>query len=352
LKKAGKNKFRWLRIILAVLLILSAGALILGWDYYKKIYHPNVSLQQKETFLYIPTGSGFVDVLRLLNEGGYIINSASFEWVAEMKKYKDQVKPGRYRIRNGMSNNEIINLLRSGMQEPVKLVLHNVRTPEEMAGRVASFIEADSVSIIEMYRSADVRKKYGFSGDKMFTMFIPNTYEFYWNTSAEEFMERMAREYKSFWTEERQKKAEKLGLTQSEVTIIASIVEKESVKRDEYKTIAGVYLNRIRKGMKLQADPTVVFAIGDFTIKRVTRKDLEYDSPYNTYMYEGIPPGPICLPGTTAIDAVLDAERHEYLFFCAREDFSGYHNFARTHAQHEQNARKYRNALDRLKITR
>lgn len=341
-----------MKIILAVILILAAGAMILGWDYYKKIYHPNVSLQEKETFLYIPTGARFDDVVRLLNEGGYILNSGSFEWVAEMKKYKDQVKPGRYRIKNGMSNNEIINLLRSGMQEPVNLVFHNVRTPEELAGKVASYIEADSIDIIIMYRDTEVRKKYGFSGDKMFTMFIPNTYEFYWNTSAEEFMERMGKEYKNFWNAERQGKAKELGLSQSEVTIIASIVEKESVKRDEYKTIAGVYLNRIRKGMKLQADPTVVYAIGDFTIKRVTHKDLEYDSPYNTYKYEGIPPGPICLPGTTAIDAVLNAEKHEYLFFCAREDFSGYHNFARTNAQHEQNAKKYRSALDRLKIKR
>lgn len=348
--KAKNSKRKWLKIILVAFLIIVAGTAFIGWDYYKKIFHSNISLKEKSTYLYIPTGSDFNDVLNLLTEGGYIINTASFEWVAEMKKYKNNVKPGRYRIKNGMSNNEIVNLLRSGMQEPVKVIIHNVRKPEEMAGRVSSFIEADSLSIIEMYRDPEIRKKYGFSGEKMFCLFIPNTYEFYWNTSAEDFFERMAKEYKLFWTEERQDKAAQLNLSQSEVAIIASIVEKESVKRDEYSAIAGVYLNRIRKGMKLQADPTVVFAIGDFTKNRVMRKDLEYDSPYNTYLYEGIPPGPICLPGTIAIDAVLNAERHNYIYFCAREDFSGYHNFARTLEQHEVNAKKYRRALDKLNI--
>ncbi len=346
-KKTGR---RWIKIILVAFVLIAAGVAAIGWGYYKKIFHSNVSLKDKEAYVYIPTGSDFNDVLRILTENNYIINTASFEWVAEQKKYTENVKPGKYRIKDGMSNNEIINLLRSGMQEPVNVVFHNIRTPEELAGRVALCIEADSLSILEMYRDKEVRNKYGFSGDKMFCLFIPNTYEFYWNTSAEEFFERMAKEYKAFWTDEKQQKAKDLGLSQSDVSIIASIVEKESIKKDEYPAIAGVYINRLNKGMRLQADPTVVYAIGDFTKNRVLKKDLEFESPYNTYLHDGLPPGPICLPGAPAIEAVLNAEKHSYLYFCAKEDFSGYHNFARTNAQHEVNARKFQNALNKHKI--
>lgn len=330
--------------------LIAAGVASIGWGYYKKIFHSNVSLKDSEAYVYIPTGSDFNDVLRILTENNYIINTASFEWVAEQKNYIGNIKPGKYRIKDGMSNNEIINLLRSGMQEPVDVVFHNIRTPEELAGRVSQCIEADSLSIIEMYRNKEVRNKYGFTGDKMFCLFIPNTYEFYWNTSASQFFERMAKEYKAFWTDERQQKAKGLGLSQSDVSIIASIVEKESIKQDEYSTIAGVYINRLNNGMRLQADPTVIFAIGDFTKNRVLNKDLEFESPYNTYLHDGLPPGPICLPGAPAMDAVLNAEKHNYLYFCAKEDFSGYHNFARTLAQHEVNARKFQNALNKHKI--
>ncbi|PKP18083.1 MAG: endolytic transglycosylase MltG [Bacteroidetes bacterium HGW-Bacteroidetes-21] len=347
-KKKGKRK--WLKILLAVFAILVLGLCITGWSYYKKVFHPNINITKNETYLYIPTGSDFDAVMQILQNKGWLINTASFEWVAELKNYPSQVKPGKYKIKKGMSNNDLVNLLRSGRQEPVKVTFNNIRKPEELAGRVASYIEADSISIIDLYRSSEAREEYGFAGDKFFTMFIPNTYEFYWNTSAEDFFERMAKEYKDFWNEERKEKAKRTGLSQSEITILASIVEKESLRRDEQPSIAGVYINRIRTGMLLQADPTVVFAIGDFTIKRVLKKQLEFDSPYNTYIHKGLPPGPICLPQSSTIDAVLNYKDHKYLYFCAKEDFSGYHNFAKNLEQHNLNARKYQAALNKLNI--
>jgi UPF0755 protein len=201
-----------------------------------------------------------------------------------------------------------------------------------------------------MLSSYDFASKYGFNEQTIMTMFIPNTYEFYWNTSADEFFERMADEYKKFWTDERKQKAKNIGLSQSEVSILASIVELETQKKDERPTVAGVYINRLKKKMLLQADPTVVFALGDFTINRVLKIHLETDSPYNTYKYSGLPPGPIYLPSISSIDAVLNFENHDYIYFCAKEDFSGYHNFAKTLAQHNENARKFQQALNKRKI--
>lgn len=347
-KKKGTKK--WVKVLIAVFAIIAIGVAIFGWSYYKKIFHPNVNISGPQTYLYIPTGSNFDDVMRILTEKGILINTASFEWVAERKKYPGQVKSGKYHIKAGMSNNDLVDLLRSGRQEPVKVTFNNIRVPADLAGRIASYIEADSLSLIELYNSKEAQQKYGFSGEKFFTMFIPNTYEFYWDTDAEEFFERMAKEYKDFWNKERKEKAKRTGLTQSEISILASIVEKESLRKDEQPTIAGVYINRLNIGMRLQADPTVVFGVGDFSIKRVLKKHLEFDSPYNTYLHDGLPPGPICLPMSTTIDAVLNFEDHKYLYFCAKEDFSGYSNFAKNLEQHNLNARKYQAALNKRNI--
>jgi len=227
----------------------------------------------------------------------------------------------------------------------VKVSFISVRSLDILAGKVAANIEADSTEIAQLLKSPETAQKYGFDERTFMAMFIPNSYEFYWNTSAEQFVERMAKEFKAFWTEERLQKAENIGMTQSQVSTLASIVEVETQQNDEKARVAGVYINRLNLGMLLQADPTVVYAVGDFTLKRVLNKHLEIESPYNTYKYSGLPPGPINIPSISSIDAVLNYEKHNYKFFCAKDDFSGYHVFAVTNAQHEANARKYHKAL-------
>ena len=338
--------------ILLILIVVSAliGGLY-GYLVYKKINSPNVSINKTDgKHLYIPTGTNFEDLLIIIQSKGIIINIDYFEWIAEKKNYINNVKPGKYKLKDGMTNNEFVNLLRSGEQESVKVTFNNVRTIEQLAGKVAVNLETDSVQIDELLKDPDFIKKYGFNKNTIISLFIPNTYEFYWNTSAKEFVSRMAIEYKKFWNTSRKAKAKKLNLSQSEVATLASIVQKETIKSDEKPRVAGVYLNRIRRGMLLQADPTVIYAIGDFSMKRVLRKHLKYDSPYNTYMYKGLPPGPICIPNKSSIDAVLSNEKHKYIFFCAKADFSGYHSFAVTLSQHNANARKYQRALNKRRI--
>ncbi|HBF87225.1 MAG TPA: endolytic transglycosylase MltG [Bacteroidales bacterium] len=348
--KKKNNKKQIIRIILIFFLILIASAAFFSYDSYKKIYAPNVVLKNSsDKFLYVKTGYEFNDLVNLLYEKNLINNRSSFEWVSELKEFS-VVKPGRYRLRDGMSNNELINLLRSGNQEPINVTFTNIRTKAQLAGRLGRKIEADSLSIISLLTDSDFCSKYGFTTNTVMTMFIPNTYEFFWNTSAEEFFARMAEEYKAFWTDERKQKANNIGLSQSDVSILASIVELESQKKDERPIIAGVYMNRLKRNMLLQADPTVIYAVGDFTINRVLKVHLQYDSPYNTYKYLGLPPGPIYFPSISAIDAVLNYEKHSYIYFCAKEDFSGYHNFAETMAQHSVNARKFQKALNKRNI--
>ena len=230
------------------------------------------------------------------------------------------------------------------------MVFNNIRTKEQFAGRISNQIETDSLSIINLLNNNSFLEKYELNSQNVMVMFIPNTYELYWNTSAEKLFERMNHEYKKFWNEERTDKAAAVGLTTVEISILASIVQSETNKKDEMARIAGTYINRLNKGMLLQADPTVVYALGDFTIKRLLSKHLEIDSPYNTYKYTGLPPGPITIPDATTIDKVLNYEKHDYLFFCAREDLSGYHAFAKTLAEHSANAKKYQKALDKMNI--
>jgi UPF0755 protein len=350
-KKKKKSKFSIIiKVIISLFLLLLIIGGIIGYSYYQKIYSPNVKLKDNKAYLFIPTGSNFDDLVSILNKEKLVVDISSFEWLAEIKNFKEHVKPGKYKISNNMSNNELVNLLRSGKQEPVKLVIRGFRIKEELAGKVGANLEADSTSMMELLESRAFAEKYGFNPNTILVMVIPNTYEFLWNTSPEEFFDRMAKEYKTFWTEDRKEKAHNAGLTQTDVSTLASIVQQESWKIDEMPNIAGVYVNRLHKGMRLQADPTVVFAVGDFTLRRVLKKHLEIDSPYNTYLYEGLPPGPICIPWPKTIDAVLNYTKHQYMYFCAKEDFSGYHNFARTGAEHERNAARYRQALNKRKI--
>lgn len=324
-----------------------------GYDMYQRVYQPNVSLEQgDDEYFYIATGSAFNDVVNQLYEKGYIINSASFEWVAEKKSnFKNNIKPGRYRLKDGMSNNELVDLLRSGEQDPVKVTFNNVRTKQDLAGKLTKNLECDSLEVYNLLTDGEFVSKYGFNQQTILTLFLPNSYEFYWNTSAEEAIQRMAEEYKKFWTAERKAKAAALNLTQSDVAILASIVQAEqSVHSDERPKVAGLYINRLRKRMLLQSDPTLVYGLGDFSIRRVLNKHKAVESPYNTYKYAGLPPGPINLPSITSLDAVLNYEKHDYIYMCAKEDFSGYHNFATTYNQHLVYARKYQNELNKRRI--
>jgi len=249
-----------------------------------------------------------------------------------------------------MTNDKLIKLLRSGDQIPVKVIFNNIRDIYQLAGIISQQIEADSISLITEFTNQEVINSMGLSLETISTIFIPDTYEFYWNTSAVGLVKRMYEEYLNFWNANRIYKAEKLGMSIPEVVTLASIVEKESNKSNEKPMIAGVYINRLDKGWRLQADPTLIFALGDYSIKRVLNAHKDFDSPYNTYKYRGLPPGPICIPSISSIDAVLNNQNDGYLYFCAKDDLSGYHVFAKTNVQHNSNARKYQKALDNMKI--
>jgi UPF0755 protein len=333
-----------------IIIFVAIGFIVVGvraYQLYQYVFQENV---KKEYVLIVPQDAVYKQVLDSLVVNDVIKSVKAFKWVAKKKGYPSTVKPGRYVLTKGMNSNEAVNMLRSGLQTPLDVTFNNVHFKEELAGKVSKYIQADSLSILKLFDDKKQIEKYGFSQETYRAMFIPNTYEFYWTTSAEEFAERMKTEYDRFWNEDRRKKAEELNLTPVEVTVLASIVQSETAKKEELKTIAGLYVNRLKRGQLLQADPTVKYAVGDFSLKRILNSHLEIDSPYNTYKYAGLPPGPINFPETATIDAVLNYEKHKYIFMCAREDFSGYHNFAVTNAEHNRNAAKYRAALDENKI--
>lgn len=329
-----------------VLLALCIGAFI-GYQKYDSIYTPNVPNELADKFLKIPTGSDYFDIKNLLIAKGMLIDTAGFDWVAEQMNYrKSKMRSGRFEIQPGWSNRALIRHLRGGKQAPVKVILTNERLLEEVAGKVARFIEADSVELITTFNDAKVLKDLGVNRENLMTLFIPNTYEFFWNQNAHDFLARMKKEHGKFWSKNnRTFKASQQKLSPEEVYTLASIVERESLQKAERPRIAGAYLNRIKRGIKLQADPTVVFATGKFDLRRVLNKHLKFDSPYNTYMYTGLPPGPISMSSISSIDAVLNPESHDYIFFCAKGDGSGTHSFAKTMAGHSQNIAVYKRNL-------
>lgn len=314
--------------------------LIAGAFYFVKLFKiitsDNVDTQgEKEVSVFIKTGSTFEDVKNELYSKNLIINKEHFEFFAEKRKYVDNIKAGHYILRNGMSNYQLINMLRSGIQTPVKVTFNNIRFVEELAGRVSLMIEPDSAAIMNALKIKDVSP----------VIFLPDTYEFFWNITAEGFVDRMMKEYEIFWDDEREAQAKRLGFSKEEVSILASIVDKETNLVGEMPDIAGVYVNRLKLGWPLQADPTLIFAIKDFDVKRVLDRHKEVESPYNTYKYAGLPPGPICIPSKAAINAVLNYKKHNYLYFCAASDCSGRHVFAKTLSEHNRNAEKYHKAL-------
>ncbi len=347
-KRKKRPILRLFFVFLFLILLVSGGV---AWFLYGVIFKPNVwSNNQPSVSVIIPTNASFEVVKNVLYEKGVIVHRKNFEWWAEAKKYPDFIKPGRYILQDKMSNYELVNLLRSGNQVPVQVVFNNQRDIYQLAGRISQQIEADSTSIIAYLSNTKVLEKYGLTKETISCLFIPNTYEFYWNTDAEKFVTRMATEYDKFWNESRTIRAQSVNLTVPEVITLASIVEKESNKNDEKPMIAGVYLNRLKAGWLLQADPTLLYAINDKNIRRVLNVHKEIDSPYNTYKTAGLPPGPICIPSISSIEAVLNPSDENYLYFCAKDDLSGYHVFAKTNAQHNRNAKKYRQALDDLKV--
>jgi len=340
--KSGK----WILMILVVTIIITGYR---AYHLYNSIFQPNVV---KEGFIYIPDGADFRQVIDSLESGNFLKKTKTINWVAKKKNYPDLIKPGAYKLQKGWNNNKLIDVLRAGDQTPVKVTFNNVRFKEELAGKLGKYFQSDSTDFINSLSSPEVAIKYGFTPETFPCMFIPNTYEFYWTTTPEKFIKRMNTEYKKFWNDERKEKAKEIGLTPEEVSTLASIVQEETIKQDEMPIIAGVYINRLKRGWPLQADPTVKFAVGDFSIARISNGDLEIDSPYNTYKYKGLPPGPIDFPDISSIDAVLNYEKHKYLYFCAKEDFSGYHNYAKTLREHNINAKKYQEELNKRKIWR
>ncbi|MCU4175109.1 endolytic transglycosylase MltG [Carboxylicivirga sp. N1Y90] len=347
-----KNSNKLLVLLLITLILLCVG-IFMGRKYYAYIFSPNISISESQNgFLHIPTGTDYKGLIKLLEQGDFLIKTDGFEWVAKQKKYGSNIKAGKYRLRNNMSNNDLVNLLRSGNQTAVKLTFNNIRTKEELAGVISKYIEADSTSLLYCFQDETILMDYGFNNPTCLGLFIPNTYEFWWNTSAEGFVKRMHQEYEKFWTKERKELAQKAKLTPQEVSALAAIVDEETIKADEKPMVAGLYINRLNKKVRLQADPTVKYALGDFSIQRVLKKDLEIDSPYNTYKYGGLPPGPIRIPSINGLEAVLNHSKHKYMYMCAKEDFSGYHNFALTLKQHNQNAAKFHKALQKRRIYR
>ncbi|MDR2882543.1 MAG: endolytic transglycosylase MltG [Alistipes sp.] len=301
--------------------------------------------------LYIPTGTDYATLLDSLRAGEKIRFLKPFELYSKRIGLTDDVEPGHYTLREGQNIIEIARMLNLGEQTPVNVIVRSSRLPGLLAGRVATQLEADSASLRAAMRDPATLSEYGFENElQMFSIFIPDSYEMWWTTTPQEFVARMKREYDRFWNEERRARLARTRLSRTEVITLASILAEETLKTDEMPTMAGVYINRLRTGMPLQADPTVKYALGDFALRRILNRHLKTPSPYNTYVNRGLPPTPITMPSIAAIDAVLDYKDHKYLYFCAKEDFSGYHNFAETYTQHLRNARRYTAELNRRGI--
>jgi len=329
-----------------VILIFGAVTVMVGVLTYffigRALWNVNVTLPENTVFIEIPSDASFEDVKEIFVQNNYLKDVNTFERVATILGYnKDKVPAGRYKLENGWSNKDLISKLRSGDQTPSQVVINNVRKISDLAGKAARYFQTDSLGFLNHFVNPATSSEYGLNQDNFLSLFIPNTYEMFWTTTPEKFVSRMAKEYNRFWTTERLEKLKKWNLSKTDAYILASIVEKESNYDPERPTIAGVYLNRLKVGEKLQADPTVVYAVGQFDLKRVLYSHLGFDSPYNTYMYTGLPPGPICMPSLASLEAVINAEEHNYMFFCAKADNSGIHAFAVTYADHVKNANAF-----------
>ena len=344
----AKKKYKGLKIFTAIIAAIVVIALALGWYIRNTVFKP---LELTETsYIYITPDTNYEQVIAQIKEKVDLPSEKIFEMISERMNYPQRVKSGRYAIKNGMTVPELIRILRAGSQTPTRITFNNMRTKEDLAGRISEQLMIDSLSLITALNDTSTIAKLGFNTKTVAAMFIPNTYEVYWDTSVDNFLGRMHKEYNTFWNDSRKAKAEKIGLKPIEVSTLASIVEEEATYTDEYSIVAGLYLNRLKRGQRLEADPTVKFALQDFGLRRILYKHLEVESPYNTYRNEGLPPGPIRIPSIKGIDATLSPTDHKYLFMVAKDDLSGRHSFSTTHAEHARKARKYQQALNERKI--
>ncbi len=331
------------KIILYVSLTILVVVAYFGFKIYRIVFMPNTRFSEEKITVFVPTNATFEEVKTIISP--YVKDMDKFEALANRRGYAADVKAGKFELTKNMNTNAMVSALRRNI--PVRVTFNNQERLENFAGRIASQIEPDSIQLLDAFKEPTFLQENGFTEETVFTVLLPNTFEFYWNTSAEKFRNQMAKAYYRFWNDERKAKAEKLGLTPVQVSVLASIVQKETAKVEERPRVAKVYLNRMNIGMPLQADPTVIFAFklvsNDFNqvIKRVYYKHLETESPYNTYKYTGLPPGPIFMADVSAIDAVLNPEQHDFIYFCASVERFGYHEFATTLEQHNVNARKY-----------
>ena len=313
---------------------------------YVLLFGSNTGEFSDKTFLFVPTGSTYSDLLKNLEENHVVRNIHSFDQMAKRIGLPTSVHPGKYQIKQGMGNFTIVQMLKGGKQIPVKLVINKLRTEDDIVRKICSSLDADSNAMRMLFKDTSFLSKYHIDSNQIQVIVMPDTYQFYWNTDSRKAMEKIAKNYMKFWTKDRRDKAKKMNLSVSQVITLASIVEEETNIDEDKPKIASTYLNRLRKGMPLQADPTLKYAVGDFMLKRLTEVQMRSFSLYNTYRNKGLPPGPICTPATATIDATLDAPQTDYLYFCAREDLKGYSNFSSTYTEHMANAKKYQEALN------
>lgn len=343
-KRKRSRLIGWCALAAGVCILLAAVPGYSLWQYYRG------RAVDADVVVTVPTGSGFGALTDSLAAAASLHDPALFGKFARSRGLDSTVRPGRYQLREGMTYSALINMFKSGRQSPVRVTFNNLRSLDRLAGILSRRLEPDSLAFMLAFEDDSLVRSLGFAPNTLLGMFLPNTYEFYWTVTPQDFMERMKKEYDRFWTDQRTAKLARSGLSREQAITLASIVYEETKKTDEMPRVAGVYVNRLRRRMPLQADPTVKYALGDFALRRVLLRHLDVDSPYNTYKYAGLPPGPICMPSIAALDAVLDFEEHDYIYFCAKDDLSGAHNFARTLAEHNRNAQAYARALDRLKI--
>lgn len=327
-----------------IVFIFFFGVMLSGWMSWK-LFGPQVNTPT-DGYFYISTGSTYENVLNQLKEKNVLSSTFYFQLINRFRHYDLRIRPGKYKITDGMSTWRLFSMLKNGSQEPVRFVINKCRTREELAARIGKYFETDSLKAILFLNNPDSLRAWKVDTTTLLSLIIPNTYLFYWNADLPQIFKKLKREHDWFWDNERNKKAAKLGFDSLQVYILASIVEEETNKEEDKSRIASVYINRLKKGMKLQADPTIKFACRDFEMNRIYLKYLHYESVYNTYLHTGLPPGPICTPSINTIDEVLNAPSSKWLYFVAKPDFSGYSVFAETYEEHQKNAKKYQEALD------
>jgi UPF0755 protein len=331
------------KLVTSVLIIVVLAGAYAGWQFFTG----NTAFPQKSKYLYIYTGHAtWPEVLKSIRDSNLVKSPGALDLLANKLDVPEKLKAGRYEIKNGMSLMAIARLLRNGTQAPVKLIITKLRTKENLAGFLGRKMEIDSMDVLHYLSNTDTLRQYGFDTNTVMAMIYPNTYTYFWNAPLHTIFEKFYLEYKRVWTDARREEARKLGLTPAQAYTLASIVEEETTKLSEKDTIASVYLNRLNKGMRLQADPTVKFALKDFTLKRIYEKYTFVESPYNTYRNTGLPPGPICTPSVQTLDAVLHPAQTNYLYFVAASDFSGHHLFTETYDEHKKVAKEYHTAQD------